>query len=110
MSPSGGWINAPPLPGHIIINTGDIMEAWSSFIFPSTKHRVLMPNNNEASKRSRFSMAYFCHPAHEVVISPIPSQVRERLQDPVIVEKNSASIFNITAHQHLLNKLSKSYN
>ena len=37
----GYWHNIPPVPGAIVINTGDMMQVWSNNIYQSPIHRVL---------------------------------------------------------------------
>ena len=58
---SGEWIEAPFIPETIVVNTGDLMERWTNRVFRSTKHRVRIPQDIRA-KRSRYSIAIFCHP------------------------------------------------
>lgn len=31
-----GWIHAEPIPGTIVVNTGDLLEAWTGKYFPAT--------------------------------------------------------------------------
>ena len=37
----GKWIDAPPIPGTVVINTGDLISRWSNDFFKSTPHRVV---------------------------------------------------------------------
>ncbi|NBB79581.1 MAG: isopenicillin N synthase family oxygenase, partial [Verrucomicrobia bacterium] len=37
----GEWIDAPPIPGTVVVNTGDLMARWSNDVFKSTAHRVV---------------------------------------------------------------------
>ena len=36
LNSAGQWIDAPPLPGALIINIGDMMEIWSNGEFVAT--------------------------------------------------------------------------
>jgi isopenicillin N synthase-like dioxygenase len=40
MNQAGEWIDAPPVPGALIVNIGDMMEFWSGGAFVATSHRV----------------------------------------------------------------------
>ena len=62
---SGKWIKAPPIPGTLIINIGDLLERWSNNRLPSTRHRV----RNE-TKAGRYSVAMFYDPSPRAVVDP----------------------------------------
>ena len=64
----GTWIEAPCLPGTIVVNTGDLMQRWTNHVFCSTKHRVRIPTDNRVQK-SRYSIAFFCQPNFDTEIS-----------------------------------------
>lgn len=32
----GSWLPATPIPGSILVNTGDLLERWTSGYFPAT--------------------------------------------------------------------------
>jgi isopenicillin N synthase-like dioxygenase len=49
------WIDIPPKKGAIVVNVGDALEFWTSAVFRSTQHRVVMPRTKEETV-SRFSM------------------------------------------------------
>lgn len=49
------WIDIPPKEGAIVVNVGDALEFWTSAVFRSTQHRVVMPRSKEEAV-SRFSM------------------------------------------------------
>jgi isopenicillin N synthase-like dioxygenase len=40
MNQAGDWIDAPPVPGALVVNIGDMMEYWSGGRFVATSHRV----------------------------------------------------------------------
>jgi isopenicillin N synthase-like dioxygenase len=40
MNQAGEWIDAPPVPGTLVVNVGDMMEFWSGGTFVATSHRV----------------------------------------------------------------------
>ncbi|MEY4761315.1 MAG: hypothetical protein RLZZ200_1171 [Pseudomonadota bacterium] len=55
LAESGGWIDAPPLAGSFIVNTGELMELASDGYYRATIHRVLVP----PAGSERLSLAYF---------------------------------------------------
>ncbi|XP_074348724.1 gibberellin 2-beta-dioxygenase 8-like [Apium graveolens] len=59
----GEWINVNPNQDVLIINVGDLFEAWSNGFYKSIKHRVV---TNPVAERQ--SIAYFLCPTHETVI------------------------------------------
>lgn len=40
MNQAGEWIDAPPVPGALVVNIGDMLEYWSGGQFVATSHRV----------------------------------------------------------------------
>ena len=40
MNQAGEWIDAPPVPGALVVNIGDMLEYWSAGAFVATSHRV----------------------------------------------------------------------
>ena len=50
-----GWIDAPPLPGSFVVNTGELLELASSGYYRATVHRVVAP----PSGVERLSLAFF---------------------------------------------------
>ncbi|MEM9922760.1 MAG: 2-oxoglutarate and iron-dependent oxygenase domain-containing protein [Cyanobacteria bacterium P01_D01_bin.50] len=95
---TGEWIGAPKIADTILINTGDLMQRWTNDIFCSTKHRVIIPDENKA-KCSRYSIAFFCHPNDNTEISCLESCQRDKL--PIYPP--------ITAREYLLNRLKSTY-
>ncbi len=63
----GGWIDVPPVPGTIVVNLGDCMQAWTNDRYRAAVHRVL-----PMRERRRFSIPYFGNPARDAVIAPLP--------------------------------------
>lgn len=62
-----GWIDIPPIPGTIVWNLGDCMQAWTNDHYRAAVHRVL-----PMTRSRRFSIPYFLNPPLEAVISPVP--------------------------------------
>ena len=68
----GCWHNVPPIPGAIVINTGDMMQVWSNDIYQAPIHRVLA-----MQARVRYSIPFFFNPAASSKVSPLPTVVSE---------------------------------
>jgi len=64
------WINAPPIPGTLVINLGDEFARWTNDIFKSTVHRAI----NRSGVR-RYSIPLFFGTDYDVELQPIPSCV-----------------------------------
>ncbi|KAK4858880.1 hypothetical protein QYF36_023357 [Acer negundo] len=59
----GKWIAVKPNPEALIINVGDLFQAWSNDVYKSVQHRVMTNPSVE-----RFSTAYFLCPSYDTVI------------------------------------------
>ncbi|GMH30284.1 hypothetical protein Nepgr_032127 [Nepenthes gracilis] len=59
----GKWISVKPNPEALIVNIGDLFQAWSNGMYKSVEHRVV---TNQ--KMERFSTAYFLCPSYDAVI------------------------------------------
>jgi len=64
---SGGWIEAPPLPGTLVCNIGDMLDKLTGGWFKSTPHRV-----RNVSGRERYSFPFFFDPGFDAKIVPLP--------------------------------------
>ena len=65
-SKSGDWIEAPPIPGTLVCNIGDLLAQWSNNRFASTVHRVINRTNS-----ARYSIPVFFDPHTDTIIDPI---------------------------------------
>ena len=61
----GEWIEAPPLPGTLVCNIGDLLQRWSNDRFISTVHRVV-----NRSTGARMSIPVFYDPNTDAVVDP----------------------------------------
>lgn len=64
----GSWLEIASLPGQIIVDTGDMLQALSNGVFKSTTHRVV----NLDGRERRFSLPFFMHPRPEFDLTPLP--------------------------------------
>ena len=59
------WVAAPPIPGTLVVNIGDLLARWSNDRFRSTLHRVV-----NRSGRRRLSIPVFYDPDSSAVVDP----------------------------------------
>nr|XP_019705849.2 gibberellin 2-beta-dioxygenase 8 isoform X1 [Elaeis guineensis] len=59
----GRWITVKPNLDALIVNIGDLFQAWSNGVYKSVEHRVMSNPQLE-----RFSVAYFLCPSYDTVI------------------------------------------
>ncbi|KAF1956899.1 Clavaminate synthase-like protein [Byssothecium circinans] len=60
------WINADPIPGHFVVNIGDMIERWTHGLWKSTRHRVI-----HRGEGYRVSVPFFYEPNFEAVVRPL---------------------------------------
>lgn len=70
MNGAGRWIEAPPMPGAFIVNTGDMLELLSNGEFVATSHRV------RRVQEERYSFPLFFNLDFHTRIAPLPRFVR----------------------------------
>lgn len=74
---TGEWIPAPPLPGTLVVNVGDLLGRWSNDRFASTPHRVVNRSGHE-----RFSIASFYDPNFAAPIDPRALGATDPIYEP----------------------------
>jgi len=97
-----GWIDAPPLPGSLICNLGDMLDRMTGGLYRSTPHRV-----RNSSDRARLSFPFFFDPDFEAEVCPIDARAavpedRDQRWDGASVHE-----FSGTYGGYLLGKVSK---
>jgi len=68
---TGTWVSANPIPGTILVNVGDLLEAMTAGKYPATRHRVVVPEQEFMRKTLRQSIAFFVHPDDAIVCEPL---------------------------------------
>ena len=63
---AGSWVDVPPQPHSLVINTGRLLSRWTNNVFPATFHRV---QNNPGS--DRYSIPLFFGTNFHTVIKPL---------------------------------------
>jgi len=69
----GYWYDIPPVPGAMVINTGDMMQVWSNDTYHAPVHRVLAMDS-----RDRYSLPFFFNPAASAKVAPLPTVFDEQ--------------------------------
>lgn len=63
---AGEWIDAPPIPGALVVNIGDMLEVWTNGVFTATAHRV------RRVAEERYSFPFFATCDYRTVVEPHP--------------------------------------
>ncbi|KAM0023831.1 putative gibberellin 3-beta-dioxygenase [Helianthus debilis subsp. tardiflorus] len=65
-SKQGKWMDIEPCAETLVVNIGDLMQAWSNGKLRSSEHRVVLKE-----RKNRFSLAFFwCFEDNKVVFAP----------------------------------------
>ncbi len=91
--PDGTWIAAPPVPGSLVINAGDLMARWTAGRYRSTPHRA---TNRHVAER--LSIATFHDPDFNAPVNPA---------DLVGAAADGAEV--TTAGAHILSRINESF-
>ncbi|HWN67740.1 MAG TPA: 2-oxoglutarate and iron-dependent oxygenase domain-containing protein [Haliangium sp.] len=102
-----GWIDAPPLPGTLVCNIGDMLDRMSGGWFRSTPHRV-----RNVSGRDRLSFPLFFDPDVTAEVRALPHRA---VVDDALVEQDrqqrwdgaSVHVFEGTYGDYLMAKVSR---
>ena len=103
-----GWLDAPPLPGTLVCNIGDMLDRLTGGAYRSTPHRV-----RNASGRERFSFPLFFDPDFTARVTPLPQHARidpDRVAADRSARWDGASVlapFDGTYGDYLLQKVGK---
>lgn len=98
-----GWIEAPPIPGTLVCNIGDMLDRLTGGAYRSTPHRV-----RNVSGRERLSFPLFFDPNFEAVIEPLPAHAGAAQDDSgERWDRANVHAFEGTYGQYLLGKVGK---
>ncbi|KAI6042658.1 hypothetical protein EDC04DRAFT_908757 [Pisolithus marmoratus] len=95
MNTDGRWIDAPPIPGTLVLNLGDQLARWTNDVFKSTVHRAI---NGTGSRR--YSVPLFFGTDYNVRLEPIPGCVSP---------ENPAKYEVVTAGEYVKSRLEATY-
>jgi isopenicillin N synthase-like dioxygenase len=91
----GTWLAAPPIPGTIVVNVGDMLSRWTNRRWQSTPHRV-----KNLSGGDRYSCPYFFDMSTESVIGCV---------DTCVGPDNPARFDAVRYGDYLMERLDKNY-
>ena len=102
-SPGGTFVDATPIPGTVVVNSGDLLARWSNDTIKSTTHRVVEPPSPEEGDvhPARYSVAYFCNPNFS-------SQI-EAIEGTYGAEKGEKKYAAINSGDYLVQRLAVTY-
>lgn len=107
------WYPVQPYDDMIVVNFGDVFEYWSKGFIKSTVHRVVMPLVDSIKDNERYSIAFFCHPNHSTLLTPIPSKIL--INQIFIKDEHSKHALDhdnedtLTAGEHFQMRINKTY-
>lgn len=81
-SHEGNWIDINPSEDTLVVNIGDMMQAWSNDKLRSSEHRVLLKQ-----PLNRFSLAFFwCFEDEKLVMAPdqVVGEGNKRMYNPFV--------------------------
>jgi len=96
-----GWIDAPPVPGTLVCNIGDMLDRLTGGVYRSTPHRV-----RNISGRSRLSFPFFFDPGFDAQVVTLPGRVA-RDDSAQRWDKANLHGFTGTYGDYLLGKVGK---
>jgi isopenicillin N synthase-like dioxygenase len=98
------WVPAPPVPGSLVCNLGDMLDRMTGGLYRSTPHRVRNP-----APRDRLSFPFFFDPSFFARVQPIELAGRGRPPDDrgERWDGTSVHVFEGTYGDYLLGKVAK---
>ncbi|HEY0181344.1 MAG TPA: 2-oxoglutarate and iron-dependent oxygenase domain-containing protein [Rhodopila sp.] len=66
--PNGNWVDAPTLPGSILVNGGDMLRRWTNDRCLATPHRVINRSGEE-----RYAIPFFFDCNYDAVMECVPT-------------------------------------
>ena len=100
LAPDGAWVDVPPLPGTLTINTGDLIQRWTNDRWRSNIHRVINPPRALTGCSRRLSIVFFTSPDDASEIACLPS---------CATADNPAKYPPVSAEAHILAKIGQTY-
>lgn len=98
-----GWTNAPPIPGTLVCNIGDMLDRLTGGLYRSTPHRA-----KNLSGRGRLSFPFFFDPGFSAQIVPLPQHAAQIHDDrETRWDGESVHAFSGNYGDYVLGKVSK---
>jgi isopenicillin N synthase-like dioxygenase len=98
-----GWVDAPPRPGRIVCNLGDMLERLTGGRYRSTPHRV-----RNTGGADRLSFPFFLDPSWDAAVDRLPI-VERPVEDDAARRWDHSSVhgFEGTYGEYILTKVGK---
>jgi isopenicillin N synthase-like dioxygenase len=97
-----GWIDAPPIPGTLVCNIGDMLDRLTGGWYRSTPHRV-----RNLSGHGRLSFPFFLDPGFAAEVPPLPDRAAAGDDGRRRWDGQDLRAFTGTYGDYLLGKVSK---
>jgi len=97
-----GWIEAPPIPGTLVCNIGDMLDRLTGGWYKSTPHRV-----RNLSGHGRLSFPFFLDPGYAAEVPPLPDRAAAADDGSRRWDGQDLRAFTGTYGDYLLSKVSK---
>jgi isopenicillin N synthase-like dioxygenase len=97
-----GWIDAPPIPGALVCNIGDMLDRLTGGWYRSTPHRV-----RNLSGHGRLSFPFFLDPGFAAEVPPLPDRAAAGDDGRRRWDGQDLRAFAGTYGDYLLGKVSK---
>ena len=97
-----GWIDAPPIPGTLVCNIGDMLDRLTGGWYRSTPHRV-----RNLSGHGRLSFPFFQDPGFSAEVPPLPERAAAGSDGRRRWDGQDLRAFTGTYGDYLLGKVSK---
>jgi len=97
-----GWIDAPPIPGTLVCNIGDMLDRLTGGWYRSTPHRV-----RNLSGHGRLSFPFFLDPGFAAEVPPLPGRAAAGDDGRPRWDGQDLRAFTGTYGDYLLGKVSK---
>ncbi|KAG6462103.1 hypothetical protein O3G_MSEX013058 [Manduca sexta] len=95
---SDKWQAVGHLPGAILVQSGELLAAWTTNLLPALVHRVVVPAGAYTRARGRHCVAFFCHPDADAALPALPLRAPAAPAPPPYTPHA-----HLTLHHRLLN-------
>lgn len=102
------WLDAPVIPGAVLINIGETLTFFSGGLMKSTLHRVARSPRPEDKGKDRYSIPYFCHPNQDTlleVLQGIDGGVQREAPVSCITGRQVKTVKEWIEHRHSMGRL-----
>lgn len=102
------WLDAPVIPGAVLINIGETMTFFSGGLMKSTLHRVARSPVAVDQGKDRYSMAYFCHPNQDTlleVLQGVKGAVKRETPISCVTGRQVKTVKDWIEHRHSMGRL-----